>query len=156
MFDGTTDVFEMLKRPDTITVICIKNDKIVILDEEQPGHLFYGLPGGRHDVEGETELDAAKREVREETGLIFKNWKLVDVKQRESKIDWFMYTFVAWDIQEELEPEVHPGEKIIVQELNIQEAIRLADHPKTRHIPKDILQLAGSVEGLINWPEFKN
>jgi hypothetical protein len=28
LFDGSTQTFEMLKRPDTLTVLAIKNDKL--------------------------------------------------------------------------------------------------------------------------------
>ncbi len=41
---------------------------------------FIDYPGGRVDAEDESELEAAKRELREETGLVFKNWKLVEVE----------------------------------------------------------------------------
>src|SRR5438105_1960514 len=77
LFDGTTATFEMLGRPDTIQVLAIKDHQLVVLNEEQPnsGRAFYGLPGGRHDVPEETELDAAKREMLEETGMTFKTWK---------------------------------------------------------------------------------
>ena len=50
------------------------------------------------DAEDESELEAAKRELREETGLVFKNWKLVEVSQPFSKIDWLVYTFVASEL----------------------------------------------------------
>src|SRR5258708_6669738 len=88
MFNGSFETFEMLKRPDTIQVIAVKDDKIVVLEEEQPDRgPFFGLPGGRNDHEDESELEAAKREVREETGFTFKTWKLLDVKQPHAKID---------------------------------------------------------------------
>lgn len=156
MFDSSMQTFEMLKRPDTITVIAITDGKIIVLDEEQPGHgSFFGLPGGRHDVDPESELDAAKRELREETGLVFKNWKLVDIVQPQHKIDWLLYTFVAWDLEGEVDPEVHPGEKIKILNLDFTQTLELADNPKTRHIPKDILLRAGSIEGLLALPEFR-
>ena len=48
MFDGTTETFEMLKRPDTVEVIAIKDDKLVVVHEQQPGtkvclKVFYSL-----------------------------------------------------------------------------------------------------------------
>ncbi|MFO0971471.1 MAG: hypothetical protein U0520_03950, partial [Candidatus Saccharimonadales bacterium] len=36
MFDGTTETFEMLRRPDTVQVICIDEGKVLVLEEEQP------------------------------------------------------------------------------------------------------------------------
>ncbi len=68
LFDGSYTTFEMLKRPDTIQVLAVRDNQLVILEEEQPGHpAFYGVPGGRHDQPAESELDAARRELREET-----------------------------------------------------------------------------------------
>ncbi|HEX5744244.1 MAG TPA: hypothetical protein VFX84_02225, partial [Candidatus Saccharimonadales bacterium] len=36
LFDGSEHRFEMLKRPDTANVICVVDDKILVLDDEQP------------------------------------------------------------------------------------------------------------------------
>lgn len=155
MFDGSFEVFEMLKRPDTTKIFCIKDDKIIFVEEEQPGHKFFDVPGGRHDIEGETELQSAQREVKEETGMFFKNWKLIEVTQPQSKIDWLVYVYVAWDLEKTIAPEVHPGERIILKELNFEEAVELSKDPKLRHSFEDILQKAGSVQGLIDFPEFK-
>lgn len=155
MFDGSTAVFEMLKRPDSVDVICVIDDKLVVLDEEQPNNSFFDLPGGRHDVEGETELQAIQRELREETGMVFKNWKLVTVDQPQSKIDWMIYSFIAWGLEKTVETKKEAGERITVKKVSVEEAIKLADDPKTRHLPKNILQKAGSIQGLIDFPEFK-
>ncbi|HEX7259978.1 MAG TPA: NUDIX hydrolase, partial [Candidatus Saccharimonadia bacterium] len=72
LFDGSTGTFEMLKRPDTVKVLAVKDGKIVVLEEEQPYHgTFFDVPGGRHDDASETELQAMQRELREETGMSF-------------------------------------------------------------------------------------
>ncbi|HVS79005.1 MAG TPA: NUDIX domain-containing protein, partial [Candidatus Saccharimonadales bacterium] len=77
MYDGTTETFEMLKRPNTVVVLAIKDGELVILKQSQPNlqNEFMDFPGGRAD-EGETPLESAKRELLEETGMTFKNWKL--------------------------------------------------------------------------------
>lgn len=70
LFDGKKVTFEKLKRPDTVNVIPItSNGEIVISEQEQPGtDPFIGCLGGRID-EGEEPLEAAKRELLEETGM---------------------------------------------------------------------------------------
>jgi len=62
MFDGSHETFEMAKRPDTVEIIGIRDDKIVIIRDEQPGRgPKMSFPGGRHDNENETELDAGEK-----------------------------------------------------------------------------------------------
>ena len=56
----------------TAASVAIENDQVILVREEEgSGHItgVMGLPSGRVN-EGETELDAAVREFREETGLI--------------------------------------------------------------------------------------
>ena len=66
MFDGSTETFERILRPDLVCLIATVGDKIMVLDQEQPARPpFISLPGGRMDMEGETPLDTAKRELRE-------------------------------------------------------------------------------------------
>lgn len=155
MFDGSFQTFEMLKRPDGIQVLAIKDDKIVMLDEEQPGHqAFIGLPGGRHDVDGESELDAAKRELLEETGMTFKKWKLISVEQPHFKIEGFVYLFLATDFDKQVEPHAEPGERIIVKLLSLDEVKRILDDPKARRIPKDLLEKVDSIDELLNLPAY--
>jgi ADP-ribose pyrophosphatase len=113
LYNGSEATFEMLKRPDTVTVICIVDGKIVVMDEHQPhrGHKRT-FPGGRVDSGDGSALYAAKREVKEETGYSFDDWKLVYVVQPHTKIEWFIHVFVASELAEESEPEVDAGEQI--------------------------------------------
>ena len=63
LFDGTTETFEMLSRKDTVKIIAIKDDKVVITYQKQPRKdWFYDLPGGRNDNPEENELAASVRE----------------------------------------------------------------------------------------------
>lgn len=156
MFDGSTAVFEMLKRPDTLKVIAVKDGKLVILEQEQPTlGTFFDIPGGRHDIESETELDAAKRELLEETGMSFKTWRLLEVVQPFSKIEAFVYTFVASDFDSQVEPEPDAGEKITVLLKTLAETKAMINDPKCRYLPKDILDQVNSVEELLKLPEFE-
>lgn len=157
MFDGSHQTFEMLKRPDTIKVIAIKDDKIVITDEQQPNdRAYYDIPGGRHDEEGETELEAAKRELLEETGMKFENWKLIGVNQPHAKIDWLVYLFLATDFESQTAQKLDVGEKIEIKLLSLEEAKNLAEDPKNRYLPIDILDKVNSINELKNFPEYKN
>ena len=153
MFDGTTKTFEMLKRDDTVTTVAVKNDKVVITYQTQPGQdWFYDLPGGRHDNPQEDELMAAQRELKEETGMVFKNWKLVEAKQLFLKIDWIVYTFVAMDFVEEGEQELDAGEKIEVLELTLDELREYAKKPNAKHILPNFLKKVSCLEELRELP----
>jgi len=65
MFDGSTETFEMLKRPDTIKIIAIKDKKIVILEEEQPDHkidwFVYLFVATDFENQQDQKLDAGER-----------------------------------------------------------------------------------------------
>lgn len=156
MYDGSLETFEMLKRPDTIKVIAIKDDKIVILDQEQPdsNKAFYDLPGGRHDYKSEDELSAAKRETLEETGMTFKEWRLVKVEQPHSKIDWFVYLFLATGFEGLQKQNLDNGEKIDVKLMSLKEVQNLLNNTRARHLPKDLLEACENIDELAGLPEY--
>lgn len=119
MFDGSTETFEMLKRPDTVIVLgVVDNGKIIVNDEEQPGGVVRKnhLPAGRIDASDPTTLYAAQREMKEETGYEFKDWALVDIFQPEAKIEWFIYFYIARCVVAKSEPTLDAGERITVKE----------------------------------------
>src|SRR5947207_1103819 len=62
-FDGSLSTWEMVRRPDTTSTICVVGDKIIVLEEEQPhaGKKF-SFGGGRVDPTDASILAAAKRE----------------------------------------------------------------------------------------------
>ncbi|HSW79903.1 MAG TPA: NUDIX domain-containing protein [Candidatus Saccharimonadales bacterium] len=115
MFDGSMQTFEMLRRSDTIQTIGVKDDKVVLIKDEQPGRPAQIFPPrGRVDAEDKDWLDAAKREMREETGMTFGQWRLVEVIQPAAKIEWFVATFLATDFVDQEEQQLDGGEKIEV------------------------------------------
>jgi hypothetical protein len=88
MFDGSQETFEMLKRSDSVKVIPLLGKRIITIKDNQP---YTGaknsFPGGRVDSSDGTTLDAARRELKEETGYEFDKWKLVSVVQMYSKLE---------------------------------------------------------------------
>lgn len=113
MFDGTFQTFERLKRPDTVVVFPVTEDKkIIVLEQEQPGKGPYlGGAAGRVE-EGESIIDAARRELLEETGYEAK--ELVELKKFSpiDKIEWNVHLFVGKSCKKIAEPNLDPGEKI--------------------------------------------
>ena len=129
--------------------------KIIITHQTQPRKdWFYDYPGGRVDAEDESELEAAKRELREETGLVFKNWKLVEVNQPFSKINWLVYTFVASELAAQTQQELDAGEKIEVLAVSLLELQELAKSEDPQFLRFKGFENVKSINELLNQPEL--
>ena len=127
LYDGNSATFEMLRRADTVKAICVTDDGILVLEDEQPNRMSkLVFPGGRVDPTDTSTLEAIRREVQEETGYTFNNWRLVSVQQRFGKIEWFIHVYIAWDGQKVSEPHLDAGERIIVRTLPFNEVRELA------------------------------
>lgn len=160
LFDGSEHRFEMLKRPDTVNVICVVDDKILVIDDEQP-HLGSrrSFPGGRVDTTDDDIEAAARREILEETGYSFRNWRLVKAVQPYRKVEWFVYTFLAWEAAGKQEPALDPGEKINVRHMGFDELKSLVlqkGHLGESYLGEsiDVFEAAGDLDGLLSLPEF--
>lgn len=125
-FDGSLATFEKLKRPDTVMILPITPEKkIMIIELEEPGRKPYlAATGGRVDP-GEKILDAAKREMLEESGYIAEEFILWDAQQPFAKIEWAIYTFLAKNIHKIKEQELDNGEKIKLKFVSFDEFIDL-------------------------------
>lgn len=126
MFDGTTETFEMVKRPGTIQIIPTIKDKILLSYEEQPTKpKTYTFLGGRQE-EDEDVLAGAKRELKEEAGLESDDWELIKTYNSEMKIDWTIYLYAARNCKKVSEPKLDSGERIEVKEFSFTEFISIA------------------------------
>lgn len=157
MHDGSMATFEMLKRADTAKIIAVIDGKILILDDTQPHRgTKTDFPGGRIEPDELTILDGAKRELHEETGYTLKNWRLVTVAQPYFKMEWFIYTYIAWGESSKEAPHIDVGEKITLKLVDLATLKSLADF-KVGYLGESQNLLAGveTVDDLVNLPEFK-
>lgn len=156
LFDGSEHTFEMLKRSDTVSVICVVDDKILVIDDEQP-HMGsrQSFPGGRVDDTDADVEGAARREVLEEAGYSFKNWRLIKVHQPYRKIEWFVYVFLAWDETERQAPQLDPGEKITVHAQDFAAVkVLVMDNVGYLGESRDLFEPVNTTAELLALPEF--
>ena len=157
VFDQTTTTFEMLKRPDTVVTIPVVDNKIVILQDENPHQgKRITFPGGRVEASDSSTLEAAKRETLEESGLSFKNWRLIKVTQPSNEIEWFVYVYLAWGLIARDQLKLDPGERIKVSDISFTDLQQLVmnDHGVLGE-DRDIFQALNSLNDLLNLAEYK-
>ena len=132
MFDGSYKIFERVKRQDTVIIIATVKNKIVILKQKQPGTgWFYCTPSGRMDVPGEKPIEAAKRELLEETGMAAKKNFLWKKYVKPGKVISTIYFYIARGCQKVSEQKLDAGEKIKIELISFDEYLRLADSPRS-------------------------
>jgi ADP-ribose pyrophosphatase len=159
MFDGSTQTFEMLKRPDTVQVIAVRGEEVLLVDEEQPGRTpRLHFPGGRTDKTDESWRAAAQRELLEETGITCANWRLIDANQPIIKIEWFAPVFLATEVISQVDQKLDSGgERISLQWMPFADMRRqvLAGLEPTMQYLTPLLSRVQSAADLLALPEFQ-
>lgn len=77
MSDGSTSRREVVSHPGAVAILALDDDDQVVLVNQYRhpvGQRLDELPAGLLDVAGEAPLDAAKRELFEEAGLVAEHW----------------------------------------------------------------------------------
>lgn len=136
IFDGTTDVFEALKKRETVVVLAITEGKIIINDEEQPMlNPFISLPAGMCNKDSSLPLENAQRELAEETGYTSTNWShwFTADPLGHPKIEWNNNYYIAKDCKKTNEPRLDPGERITTRLVTFEEFLELRNDKKFRH-----------------------
>lgn len=126
LYDGSKTTFERLARPDTVVAFPVLKDKrILLIEDTQPAReTILTAPAGRIE-EGETPEEAAKRELKEETGFEPESLSLLYSYQPFTKIDWVIHVFVARGCTKTVEPSLEPGEKNVPRPVTFDELIDL-------------------------------
>lgn len=156
LFDGSYTTFEKAVRSGTVQVITItKENKIVLLREEQPGRSpFISVPGGVMDP-GETSEESARRELLEETGMICNELVLWKEQNFGGKMEWPTYYYIAKGCENGFEMKLDPGEKIELYEVDFNQFLEECEKDEFRNkfLSDMIFRIKHTPEKL---EEFKN
>jgi 8-oxo-dGTP pyrophosphatase MutT (NUDIX family) len=135
-FDGSTVLYESIARFDTVIIYPVIGEKVVIIEEEQPhwGRSSDSLVAGGIHAD-EDIFSAAQRELEEETGMIFKDFYLVQSEQKNIDMHSTVYVFIAKNHIETKEKKPDAGEKTHPKEVSFDELISLAKQRKFFHKP---------------------
>lgn len=134
LFDGTIQTFEAVKRNPSVQIITItQNNKLIVLDEQQP-HVgkFQGLVGG-HVEDNETPQENAHKELLEETGMKCEKLDLWKQTSFSSNIIWDSYYFIAKNCKKVQKATPEAGEKIKILELEFEEFIEFTQKNNFRN-----------------------
>ncbi len=128
--------FVRLQCPDWINVICLTQDSnIVLIKQYRHGtkEITTEIPGGMVDSE-ESSLDAAKRELAEETGYVAENWEEIGMVEPNPAFQANKtYTFLATGAKKEQEPNLDENEEIEVFEIPFDELFGLVTDGTIKH-----------------------
>lgn len=133
MFDGSTATFEMLKRPDTTQIIATDDEgKIIVIHEEQPYKGWFNSFVGGQREEGEDPLEAAKRELLEEAGMVSDDWELYRTWDPVTKMEWTIYTYIARNCRKVTEQKLDSGERIEILQLEFDDFVQRLSNDEFR------------------------
>ncbi|WP_340104046.1 NUDIX hydrolase [Rhodohalobacter sp. 8-1] len=152
--DGTDAAnFYVLNAPEWINVIALTDDNDVVLVEQYRhgvDETTLEIPGGMVD-EGEEPIDAAKRELLEETGFESGSWEnLGKVSSNPAILSNFTHIFLATHCEKTSPQQTDGHEDIKVHSMPLKEFLNFANEDVVHHS----IVLAGVAKFLLKYPNM--
>jgi 8-oxo-dGTP pyrophosphatase MutT (NUDIX family) len=111
-----------------------KNGKIIITKQEQLGKKTYiDFAGGVLD-DGEDPENGPRREILEENGYKAGKLKLLYSIQPITRVEWSIYTFIAYDCEKVATQSLDPGEKIRLKLIDFDEFVGITSGDNIRDL----------------------
>ncbi|MEK6276875.1 MAG: NUDIX hydrolase [Actinomycetota bacterium] len=122
--DGSTSEREVVAHPGAVAVVAHDDRHLVMVRQPREAvgeEALLELPAGKLDVEGESPLECAKRELLEETGVEASEWReLKRIYTSPGFSDERVHVFIAGGLRR-VDPEPDEGERIEVIEIPLDE-----------------------------------
>ena len=122
--DGSESVREYIRHPGAVAIVALLDDDRVVLERQYRyplGRDFIEIPAGKLEP-GEAHLETAKRELREETGYVARDWRRLGIIH--NAIGYSDEGIELWLAKglERREQNLEPGEFLEVFSLPLAEA----------------------------------
>jgi 8-oxo-dGTP pyrophosphatase MutT (NUDIX family) len=136
MPDGSVANRDVIAHPGAVAILALDpaDNVVMVRQYRHPvGHLLLELPAGLLDVDGESALTGARRELFEEAALTAGHWQvLLDLYPSSGMSDEAIRVYLARDLadideQERFSPE-HEEISMTVERYPLDELVRMALH----------------------------
>lgn len=138
--DGRTKTIERGHKSDVVSILAFPTPTTILILREYrafDGHWVWMLPSGNVDKEKDP-LEAAKRELREETGYSAKKISLYCTGMHSETFSSVNHFFIASDLVKDPLPK-DDDEMIEVHEMTLDEAVRrVLESPPRSRMPQRI------------------
>lgn len=125
--DGTPCTREVVEHPGGAAVLCVEEGKAVLVRQFRYayGEELYEIPAGKLNF-GEDPMEAAKRELEEETGLRAELEQLFVLYPTPGYTDEKIYLYLARDVKEGVQ-HLDEGEFLSVVRVPLEEAYAMVE-----------------------------
>jgi len=134
--DGRESVREVIRHPGAVLIVPVFDDGRVLMIRQHryaPGCDLLELPAGTLDHAGESLVDAARRELAEETGYSAREWRLLtSFYTTPGFTDELIHCFLATGLAEDAAGEPDADEQIEPVVLPLAEARAMARRGEIR------------------------